>query len=264
MERIIYYDDLNNDDFAGTEISTVCVDEDFPYLHSSFLWKVIEFLVYYLIAVPIVFLTTKVYLGLRFENRKVLKKLGKSGYYLYGNHTRALDAFVPSMAAFPKKAYIIANPDAVSLPFLKNIVQMLGAVPVPTEAGGMKNFVKAIYTHYREKACIAIYPEAHIWPFYTGIRPFGDTSFRYPVREHAPVVAMVTTYRKRKGLFRFCRRPGMTITFSEPMYADPALSNKAAQRDLRDRTYAFMKETAARKENIVYIRYLPRKERTEE
>ncbi len=71
-------------------------------------------------------------------------------------------------------------------------------------------------------ACIGIFPEAHIWPFYTGVRPFVGTSFRYPVKLHAPVVAMAVTYRKRRGLFCWVKRPpGMTVTFSAPMYPRP-------------------------------------------
>lgn len=256
-ERVIRYRDPVNDDFAKTHIRTKRVGADFPFLHASPVWNGLAFGLYYLIAVPIVFAVSKLYLGLRFENRRVLRKLRGTGYYLYGNHTRNLDAFVPSMAAFPKRAYIVANADAVSLPLLKNIVQMLGAIPVPTEFSGMRGFMEAVYDRRAAGGCIAIYPEAHVWPFYTGIRPFPDTSLRYPVRDGAPIVAMCTTYRKRRGLFRLAKRPGMTVTFSEPMTADPSLPPKKAQAALRERVYDFMAETAARPGNVEYIRYEP-------
>ena len=254
-ERIVYYSDEQNDDFAGTKIRKCTVDKSFPFLHRSAIWNGLAFIVYYIIAVPIVFLVCKLYLGLRFENRRVLRPLRHTGYYLFGNHTRALDAFVPAMAAFPKRACIVADADAVSLPLLRNIVQMLGAIPIPTDFSGMRGFMEAVSVRCAQGRCVAVYPEAHIWPFYTGIRPFPDTSFRYPVKDSVPAVAMVTTYRKRRGLFRLAKRPGMTVTFSDPMYPAPNLSSKAAQRDLRDRAYAFMAETAATKENIAYIRY---------
>lgn len=259
-ERIVYYSDALGDDFAGTNINTRAVDEDFPFALSSALWNVLSFIVYYIIAFPIVFTVSKLYLGLRFENREVLRKLRKTGYTLYGNHTRALDGFIPSIAAFPKKAYIIAGPDAVSLPGLMYIVLMLGVIPLPTGLSGMRNFVSAVSLRLRQRGCVAIYPEAHIWPFYTGIRPFSDSSFRYPVRENVPAVAMVTTYRRRRGLFRLCKKPGMTVTFSEPMYPDASLSPRAAQRELRDRVYDFMTEISSSRENVEYIRYLPKEE----
>ena len=254
-DRVRYYSDPVNDDFAGTNINTCQVGADFPFVRSSAAWKVIAFIVYYIIAIPIVFLVSKLYLGLRFENREALRSLRGKGFYLYGNHTQVLDAFVPAMAAFPKKAYIIAGPDVVSIPGLKHIVMMLGALPIPTELSAMPGFLAAISQRYKEKGCIAIYPEAHIWPFYTGVRPFSDTSFHYPVKENAPVVAMVTTYRRRKGLFRWVKKPGMTVVFSEPMTPDPSLPPRKAQQELRDRVYRFMKETAEGRDQVEYIRY---------
>lgn len=256
-ERVIYWSDERNDDFSGNDISTVKVGADFKFVRKSPVWRFFAFIAYYVIAVPLVFLISKLYLGLRFENRKAVKKLGRSGFFLYGNHTRGLDAFIPAMAAFPKKAYIIANPDAVSLPLLKHFVMMIGCLPVPTELDGMRGFLSAVKERYREGCAVGIYPEAHIWPFYTGIRNFGDVSFRYPVEENAPVIAMTTTYRKRKGLFALAKKPAMTIRLSDPMYPDASLPPKAARRELRDRVYGFMVKTVeSAEENVEYIKYV--------
>ena len=49
----------------------------------------------------------------------------------------------------------------------------------------------------------------------------------------------------------------MTITFSAPMAADPALRPRKAQAELRDRVYDFTVEVSAKKENVEYIRYEP-------
>jgi hypothetical protein len=49
-----------------------------------------------------------------------------------------------------------------------------------------------------KKPGIMIFPEAHIWPYSTHIRPFGDESFVYPAELGAPVLAIATTYRPRK------------------------------------------------------------------
>lgn len=256
--KTIYYSDPLTDDFASLNIHTKAVGADFPYVHKQPLWRLTETLLYDLIAVPIVFVISKVYLGLRFENRKILRQLKDTGYFLYGNHTRSLDAFLPALSAFPKKAYVVANPDAVSLPLLQRLVLMLGVIPIPNQFSGMRPFMKTVSQRSREGHCIAIFPEAHIWPFCTQIRPFPDTSFRYPVRENLPAVAMVTTYRRRRGLFRFCRRPAMTVTFSAPMYPREDLTPKQSQEELRNRVHAFMTEITSTHENVTYIHYEPR------
>ena len=71
---------------------------------------------------------------------------------------------------------------------------------------------------------------------------------------------MVTTYRKRRGLFRLFRRPGMTVTLSEPFYPDAALSLREAQQKLRDQVYDFMVSVSQSHENVNYIQYEPRPE----
>lgn len=162
------------------------------------------------------------------------------------------------MAAFPKRSYIVAGPDAVSIPGLRNLVQLLGCIPVPSDWSGFPAFLEALERRFLQGSCIGIFPEAHIWPFYTGVRPFVGTSFRYPVKLHAPVVAMAVTYRKRRGLFCWVKRPGMTVTFSAPMYPDPSQRPKAAQEDLRRRTYEFLCQVTSRPDNVEYIRYEPK------
>ena len=111
-KQTIYYSDPLQDDFAGNHIRGKVVDQNFPFLHRSRLWELGSFLVYYGIAVPLVFLICKIYLGMKFENHRQLRQVGRSGYFLYGNHTHGLDAFLPAMAAFPKRGYVVANPDS--------------------------------------------------------------------------------------------------------------------------------------------------------
>ena len=254
-ERVIYYSDPLHDDFAGNGINTRQVPGDFCYVHESLGWRMLSFIVYYIIAFPLVWLTTKLVLGLKFRNRKVMRKLRGQGFFLYGNHTQILDAYVPSLAAFPKKAYIVANPDAVSIPGLRHIVMMLGTLPVPSELSGFRRFMEAIKTRCSQGACVAVYPEAHIWPWYTGIRSFPDTSFRYPVMTGAPAVAMVTTYRRRRGLFALCKKPGMTVTFSEILRPDPALPPRQAQAELCRQAFDFMDRSARSTPQVCYIHY---------
>ena len=152
----------------------------------------------------------------------------------------------------------VDRPDAVSIPGLRNLVQLLGCIPVPSDWSGFPAFLEALERRFLQGSCIGIFPEAHIWPFYTGVRPFVGTSFRYPVKLHAPVVAMAVTYRKRRGLFCWVKRPGMTVTFSAPMYPDPSQRPKAAQEDLRRRTYEFLCQVTSRPDNVEYIRYEPK------
>ena len=101
-ERVVYYSDPLHDDFAGTNINTCTLGEDFPLIRRGPVWRFLAFVVYYIIAMPLVWLMSKLILGLKFENRRALRQLRGTGFFLYGNHTQLLDAYIPPLAAFPK------------------------------------------------------------------------------------------------------------------------------------------------------------------
>ena len=95
-----------------------------------------------------------------------------------------------------------------------------------------------------------IYPEAHIWPYYTKIRPFTDMSFRYPVQFDLPVFCFTDTYQKR----RFGSKPKIVTYVDGPFYADKSLSSKEQRKELRDKVYNTMVERA-KKSNVEMIHY---------
>ncbi len=257
--KIRYYTDELNDDFAGTKINTCEVTEDFTFVNKNIFWRICEAVVYRGIVTPLVWVFGKVAFGLKIKNRKVLKSLKRTGYFLYGNHTQGvMDAFTPSLCTFPKKAHIVVNPDAVSIKGIRQLVLMLGGLPLPTDMKGYKPFRDAIKTRVEQNRVMTIYPEAHIWPYYTGIRPFKATSFSYPVSLSKPCVAFTTTYRQRKILKN--AYPKITVTISEPFYPDKSLSEKEARQKLRDEVYGFMTSVANSEENYEYIKYVKRPE----
>ena len=255
--RIVYYKDPLNDDFAGTEISQKKIDDNFVYVHENKIWRTLGTIFYYGIAFPLMFALVKIKRHVRVKNKAVLKKVRKQGYFLYGNHTNIYDAFIPhTQVSKFKKTYILANPDAVSIKGVQNIVMMLGVLPTPGSPQSVKNFNAAIEKRIAQKRAIVIYPEAHIWPFYRGLRPFGDISFQYPAKLGAPSIAMVTTYRKPKYKINKKRRPYIDITLSEPIYPNPELSVHENMKYLHDSIYNFMKQTIENSGSPEYINYV--------
>lgn len=251
-DRVIYYKDEENDDFAGTNINTSVVDESYKYINDGLLWNTASNVLYYIIAAPVAWLYTKVKFATKIKNKKVLKSV-KGGYFLFSNHTlMAGDAFHPSIIGLNKKTHIVVGPDTVSIKGLKNVVSMLGAVPLPTTFGAAKNYLDAIKTLYEKGRVIAIYPEAHIWPYCSFIRPFKKGSCRYPVELDAPSFISVTTYQKR----RFSNRPKATIYLSGPYYRDTSLSKVEAERKLRLHLQAEMKKIMKEHNTYEYIKYI--------
>ena len=115
----------------------------------------------------------------------------------------------------------------------------------------MKKFLDSVETIInKKKKVVAIYPEAHVWPYYTKIRNFVSTSFKYPVKLNSPVYSFTTTYLERKN-----RKPKIVIYVDGPFYPNKDLKLRQAQEELRDRVYECM-VNRSKASNVEYIKYM--------
>ncbi len=248
----VYYTDELRDDFAGISRKPFVIDGSYPYRRRCILWKLAEFLVYRVVMTPFAHLYCKIKYHYRVVNKACMKEIGKKGCFVYGNHTLMDgDAFLPSMIAFPKKTKVVVNSDNLAVPLTRHWIELSGAIPVPTEQSGMRHFLGALESSVKQGHSIQIYPEAHIWPYYGGIRPFEPSSFRYPVRFHAPVFCSTVTYQApRRG-----KTPRVTVYVDGPFYPSDSLSVRENTQWLRDTVYQTMCE---RSKNTSYtpIRYV--------
>ena len=188
---------------------------------------------------PFAYLYSKFKFHLQIVGRDKLKEMRGQGVFLYGNHTlMAGDAFIPNLVTFPCRTYVVVNADNLSVKGAKNWIQMSGAIPLPTELGGMRAFLNALETRISQGNCVQIYPEAHVWPYYKGIRPFGAAAFRYPARLSCPVYCTTTTFQKK----RFGKVPRVTVFVDGPFYPDISLPLRERELQLRDSVYSAMCE----------------------
>jgi 1-acyl-sn-glycerol-3-phosphate acyltransferase len=253
-KKTIYYEDELNDDFmeAVYKEPPQIVDDSYVYDKKNPFWRILSFVLYYFIALPLVIALCKVAFGLKVKGRKNLRNL-KGGFYLYTNHTHWLDAFMPGILAWPKRAFIVCGPRAISSPTLSVVVPLLGGVPLNTTKTGKAQFRTFLNKQNRRGHVVAIMPEAHLWPYYNKIRKFSERSFTYPVRQNAPVVSCVLTYRRRK-LFKNLP-PLVTITVSEPIFPHEWKSASDPKMFLRDRALSFMRNTVEKEQSYARIKY---------
>lgn len=250
-KKTFYYDDELNDDFAGTSINQCRVDENFKYVHTNPFWRGCAFLLYYFVAFPLVWFFERVIMRVRFVNKKAVKKYRETHYFLYGNHTGWYDAFTPNLISLPTRCRIIVSADTVSIKGLRNIVQMFGAVPVPTTVRGLRKFSESVDA-FHKNSNITVYPEAHIWPYYTGVRSFSDASFGYAVKYRCPVFAFFTAYTAPKGFLSCFRKANVTVYVSDAIFPDEGLSDREARKNLRDKVYNFMIQKSKMSDYKVY------------
>ena len=126
----------------------------------------------------------------------------------------------------------------------------MGALPLPEDKESMKNFLNAIQYHLEEGKSISIYPEAHVWPYYTGIRNFKSVSIKYPVKYNVPAFSCTTTYQKNKK-----GKAKIVLYIDGPFFPDVDFGTKNAQENLRNTVYNSMISNS-KKSDIEVIKYM--------
>ncbi len=251
--KTIYYEDELNDEFSEAKIIPRKIDENYKYIHKNIIWNTCAFLVQNVLSIPIKYLYAKIKFKVKYMGKEKLKQYKKEGYFIYGNHTQSFaDTFLISNAVFPKINYLIVNPENVSMKFLNTLVEMLGAIPIPSNKEAMKNFLETIEKRINKGYSITIFPEAHIWPYYTKIRPFKSVSFKYPIKLQKPAFCMTNTYQsygKNKDKVK------IVSYIDGPFFPDKNLSMKEQQENLRNKIYNAMMERS-KNSNIEVIKYV--------
>ena len=252
-QKIFYYEDELNDDFADTIKTLHPLPKKYCYVKRNPFSKLFSFVIYRMIARPAVWAYMKIKFHHKFVGKKALCKL-KSGCFLYKNHVAvAGDAFIPNTMSVKKRNYIVTGKETNSLTAILPLLRALGNIPLGQSTAQNLAMLRCMRKRIAEGASITIYPEAHIWPYYTGIRPFVDTSFRYAVMMKAPVFCATTCFQKK----RFGKTPRIVTFIDGPFYPEAGMKRDEATRYLRDKTYEAMCARAA--EHSTYAAYEYRK-----
>lgn len=208
-------------------------------LHHSIIYKILSSLLY-LIAYPILFLLTKIWMGLKIEGRENLNKVGDE-YITVANHINMIDCAMIALSIFPRIPYFLTLQSNLEIPVIKYIVMLLRGIPIPRNKSGKEKMVNTIDGLLKKGEIVGIYPEGHLIPYYDGIREFKNGAFNFAVRNQVPILPIVFTYREPEGIMRLIKRkPFITLTILEPEYPKPEI-NKENVQELKDRVYKKMK-----------------------
>lgn len=248
--KTYYYRDEVNDDFANMGINVKKTKANHKYIHKCPIWNVFQFILYFIIAKPLVYLINKVVYRQKFVNHLTCKKSEIPGCFIYANHTLDMgDAYTPNVV-FARRNSIIVNPAATSIFGIKTVVEMLGGLPLPSTLKGTVNFVDSLKHKVNKGQSITIYPEAHIWPYYTGIRNFPDGSFKYPVEFNKPIIVITNTFLAKGKSNR------LVTHIDGPFYPDINLDKKEATQKLRELAFSTMKRRSLECPQIELRRYI--------
>lgn len=192
----------------------------------------------------------------KFYGREKLKKARGTGYVMYANHTNPFhDVFGPAFAA-DRRIFTIISPVNLKLPGIGKFLPMIGGIPLGTNDAEKKAMNEAVDKRLvKQKKCLVIYPEAHVWPYATKVRKFpaGDKSFKYAVRNNLPIFTMTTTYHKRKNN-RHGDLPRMDVYVDGPFFPEPEKTEAENRAMLAKKAYDSMVKYS-KKNTYEYFQY---------
>ncbi len=247
MKEVRYYSSFS-DDFEQSADQSFQLPEDYEWVRTGLRFRCLSGLIYGL-AVIFGGAYCRFLLHMRVKGRKNLKGV-KGGFFIYGNHTQPVgDVFIPALCVLPKRIYTVVSTANYGIPVIGKLLPFLGALPLVGSVHGMKELSKAMERRLQKGHPIVIYPEAHVWKYYTAIRPFPDTSFKFPAKFDKPTFAMTVTYKSSK-LFK---RPITEVFLDGPFYPrGDTVKDKA--RDLHHKVLSAMLERS-KTGNCSYITY---------
>ncbi|BDR59310.1 lysophospholipid acyltransferase family protein [Xylocopilactobacillus apicola] len=179
-----------------------------------------------------------IFLHLKVENKDLLKNINQ-GYFVYGNHTLPMgDSFTIFLLVPLTKVAAIVAPENLAIPVIGPLLPYGGVVPIPSNRHRLLDFNRAVLDKIKKKKAMFIYPEAHVWPYYTKIRPLELGSFHYPIETGAPVYCKTTTFQNR----RWSKKPKVTVYLDGPITWNQDQSKIAQEKELRDKVQACLEK----------------------
>lgn len=246
MKKIYYYDDYNTDVIKSKD-QEFELNDNYKWIHKNIFYIIFSYLLYWIFFV-ISFFYIKFILHVSIKNRSVLSK--RSNYYLFINHTQMIgDAFMPPFITRFKRPFFVVNKANLGIPFLGKLLPMLGALVIPSGIHDMIKFRKSL-KYYGKKHPIVVYPEAHVWPYYTDIRPFNDGAFQLAIEDEKDVFCATVTYQKSKWF----KKPKVIIYVDGPFEVDKTSSKKEQVNLLKNDVRNKMIERS-KLSNVKYVIY---------
>lgn len=258
--KTIYWSDENNDDFDEVGLKRPPVPKGYHYKRTNPINNFFSDWFYFGFAIPLIHIGMLVH-GIKVKGRENLKEVRHKGVFIYSNHVALSDVTKFQTRVFRfRRVNILGYSDTLSMPVVRNLCRALGYLPLPLK-GDLDNMI-ALNEAYRfyiqdKKQAVLIFPEAHIWPYYTKIRTFRAGSFNYPATLKAPILPVVTTWRK----VWYSKKPKQTLYILPAIYPKEEYTQAENKQYLYDECLKAMKEKSEAIKQYEYIKYIKKDEK---
>ncbi|GAA1875111.1 glycosyltransferase [Asanoa iriomotensis] len=197
-----------------------------PAGYTGSVYRLLSNAFYYGVFAPLMFLWTRVALGVRSEGVNPLRRVG--GVVTVCNHVHPLDSVLVALAAFPRRLVFTSAPINLQNRGYGWMVRLLGGVAVPASASRLPGFFAELELLLAKGKGVHFFPEGELEPYDTGLREFKRGAFHLAAQARVPVVPLSVRFDPPTG---FRRKPTMVIVVGEPI--DPTTTDPRRDRDAR-------------------------------
>ncbi len=245
MEKYLTEEELAKDDNEDIihmyEPLELNLDETYEYIKEGVIFSFFSNLLYYGIAIPVLTILNKILYDLKIEGKENIKNL-KYGAISVSNHVLFLDCTMVGLAFGLKKVYFTTREGSFKLPFIRKLIKLLRAVPIPTNAKSKSHFVRQLDEALQKGKIIHFYPEKALWPYCEKIRNFKNGAFNFAIRNNVPIIPIVISFREPEGIRKlFKAKKDVTVKILEPIKCiDENYSLKERVEKLKNKTHEVM------------------------
>lgn len=197
-------DIMDEDLFKSWRILNFKVDEQYEYVPKGKFFNICSNILYYCIAFPILKILVKIIYDFKIEGKENIRGL-KGGAISVSNHVLILDCAMVGLACGRKKVYYTTLESQFKIPFIRKLIKLLRAIPIPTSIKSKKIFLKTIDQLLKNNV-VHFYPEKNLIPYCTNIRELKNGAFEIAIKNQVPIVPMVFKFRNPKGIRKFIKR----------------------------------------------------------
>ena len=232
------------------------IDEKYQYIKEGKVFSFFSNLLYYGVAFPVLTILNKIIYDLRIEGKENIKNL-QTGAISVSNHVLILDCTMIGLAFGLKKIYFTTREGSFEIPFVRKLIKLLRAVPIPTKMSNKECFIKQLDDALQNGRIIHFYPEKALWPYCEKIRNFKSGAFDFAIRNNVPIIPIVIKFRNPKGIRRlFKRKKDVTVKILQPVkYKCKNENKKDSVEKLKEQVYqAMQKNREVHKNNFTFKR----------
>jgi 1-acyl-sn-glycerol-3-phosphate acyltransferase len=201
-----------------------------PAGYASRVYRLLSNSFYYAIAIPLLFLWTRVILGVRTEAENRLPRVG--GALTVCNHVHPLDSALVALALFPRRPVFTSAPVNLENRWYGGLVRLLGAVAIPLTTAGLPLFLSEMELVLAQGRIVHFFPEGDLKPYDTNLRDFKRGAFHLAAQARVPVVPLSIRFTAPSGVGRlFRRKPTMVLVIGEPIV--PTMTDPRSDRRIR-------------------------------